>query len=52
VKDYTAFAFRIEQYNLDPKDEGIPTQLFYYKKCCFYKSDTRFNTIGLSLQNI
>lgn len=44
LRDYTAFAFRIEQYNLDPKDEGIPTQLFYYKQCCFYKSATCFET--------
>jgi len=52
LKDYTTFEFRIKQYNLDPKDEDIPTHLFYYKKCCFYKGDTCFNPIGLSLQNI
>jgi len=44
LKDHTAFAFRIEQYSLDPKDEGIPTQLFYCKKCCFHNSATCFET--------
>lgn len=34
--------------NYQNNDDNIPTQLFYYKKCYFYKSATCFDWNGTS----